>query len=120
MRRDGKMIKYNTQAKRELTLEELSNNFAKSYNELVNEYYIRGKVVTLTDYYVYISEDGQKAKMLRFNSIDYKNFLKKGLASVHLTKKNRNVFLGVYFNHTEDGEKFDIGARDLIGFSSSY
>lgn len=114
------MKKYNTQAKRELTLEEVSEAFVNEFVELDRQYYKHGKCITIDGFYIYISEDGQKAKLIRFERLEYKKFLKKGLSSVHVTKKNRNVFLGVDFTSTDGETKHEDLARDLVGFSSSY
>lgn len=114
------MKRYNVVAKRTLTLEELNKGFMDEYVRLVNQYYKEGKSVTPTEFYVYISEEGKLAKMIRFSTLEYKKFLKKGLSSVHLTKKKRSVYLGIEFDITSDDKKMNVGARDLVGFSYSY
>lgn len=119
-RRDGKMKKYNTQVKRVLSMEELSESFINEFVELERHYYKAGKDITIDGFYIYISEEGQKAKLIRFEKLEYKKFLKKGLSSVHVTKSKRNVFLGVDFSSTDGETKHEDLARDLVGFSSSY
>lgn len=120
-RRNGQMMmkQFNIEAKRELTLEGLSQVFLNEYSELIKQYYRNGKSVVLSEYYIYISEEA-KPQILRFSPVEYKKFLQKGLSSVSLTKKKRSVYLGVEFESTEDGKNFSLGARDLVGFSSSY
>ena len=119
-RRDGKMIKYNTQVKRVLSVEELSESFINEFVELDRQYYRDGKNITIDGFYIFISEEGQKAKLIRFEKLEYKKFLKKGLSSVHVTKSKRNVFLGVDFSSTDGENRHNDLARDLVGFSSSY
>lgn len=115
-----KMKKFNTQAKREITIEGLSTHFIEEWINLTSEYYKQGKVVSASEYYIFVSDEGKNPNYETFTLNNYKKFLDKALKSVHLTKKKRNVFIGINFSYSEDGIHYSDGARDLVGFSSSY
>lgn len=114
------MKKFNTQAKREMTIEGISMHFIEEWIHLTSEYFAQGKIVSASEYYIFVSDEGKTSNYETFTLNNYKKFLDKALKSVHLTKKKRNVFMGINFSYSEDGIHYSDASRDLVGFSSSY